>query len=503
MPDVFKILKDLELKSVGLDPQTNKMQEGYFVSFRSVGLPIHKEDFQNPWSPLGVNLDKNIKDMPPADPSTAPKTGSSALDPATILAAKVGVSMSSYLYTFLLTDDKLQMNSQYAVMPSSSKVSDTWYAIITGANGIPTDSQLSPAMKQAYDAATAKLQDKDGNPTPHYQAYLNYQDAYNTKVRSWQRAYAIAFTDPMKLQQWPIQGRSYHEDADAAMDQWVGLGFKNEIDNAIATLAAQGTDPAIAMISRAKKRYINSLNEFQSVGEIPYTIMIPRTWYDPDNDDGWMDYTSNDFHTESHYSSSSTSYGGGGGFSVGFWSVGGGFEHSDSRQAMNVQTSNLTVSFSYCAVDIKRPWLDTSLLNLKNWFLMGNYPAGSISKGNMGQQLPKNNEFAFLPSVVTSLVLIKDLCIKWDNWKSQWSDMKSSTSGSASVGWGPFAVSGHYSHQNQQTDFSADDSGEGLLVHGVQLLGYVSTICPLSPAVDSSKYVTTTDTKATGATGKQ
>ena len=54
MPDVFKILKDLELKSVGLDPQTQRMQEGYFVAFRPVGLPIHKDDYQRPWSPLGA-----------------------------------------------------------------------------------------------------------------------------------------------------------------------------------------------------------------------------------------------------------------------------------------------------------------------------------------------------------------------------------------------------------------------------------------------------------------
>ena len=56
--DVFKLLKDIELKAVGLDEKTNKMQEGYFVSFRTIGLPIHKDDYDNPWSPLGVNLQK-------------------------------------------------------------------------------------------------------------------------------------------------------------------------------------------------------------------------------------------------------------------------------------------------------------------------------------------------------------------------------------------------------------------------------------------------------------
>ena len=62
MPDVFKILKDLEYKVLGVDPETQEMQKGYFVSFRDVGLPIPKEDFDNPYSPLGSSLKKAMSD---------------------------------------------------------------------------------------------------------------------------------------------------------------------------------------------------------------------------------------------------------------------------------------------------------------------------------------------------------------------------------------------------------------------------------------------------------
>src|SRR5258708_2371369 len=112
MPDVFKILKDLELKSVGLDPETNKMQEGYFISFRSVGLPIHDEDFQNPWTPLGGNLEKDIPKADPSDPANAPKTGSTQLDENKKYTAAIAKSQQNFLNTFLLTDDKLVMNNQ-------------------------------------------------------------------------------------------------------------------------------------------------------------------------------------------------------------------------------------------------------------------------------------------------------------------------------------------------------------------------------------------------------
>lgn len=150
--DVFKILKDLELKAVGLDEQTQKMQEGYFVSFRSVGLPIHKDDYDNPWDPFGGNVAAALeKARPPQDakdPKDAEKTASDKMTEDKIALAQIGKSMKSYLNTFLLTDDKLQMNNQWSVMPSSTKVSDSWWTITTGANGIPTKLELNEAMKK-------------------------------------------------------------------------------------------------------------------------------------------------------------------------------------------------------------------------------------------------------------------------------------------------------------------------------------------------------------------
>lgn len=112
-----------------------------------------------------------------------------------------------------------------------------------------------------YTDALAKLIDKDGNITPHYQAYMRYEDIYKNKVKARDKAYSSALSDPMKQQQWPIDGVSYQNDVDEAWDRWMGLGFKMEIEKAIATLDAQGTDPVIALIARAKKKFQNSLHK--------------------------------------------------------------------------------------------------------------------------------------------------------------------------------------------------------------------------------------------------
>ncbi len=347
MPDVFKILKDLELKAVGLDPATNKMQEGYFVAFREIGLPIHKEDFENPFSPLGSNLEKDIPKTNPSDPKDAPKTASAQLDEDKVFTANIAHSQQAYLNAFLLTDDKLRMNNSYSIIPGSSKVSDSWWAITIGANGIPTTNVLNDSMKKAYEDAQAKLM-------------------------------------------------------------------------------AQGMDPAIALISRAQKRFVNSLNEFQGIGEIPDTILLPNSWYDPDEEDGWYEYNSNDFHSESDYQASSTAYSGSTklGLSGLFSFIGNGsLKKAENQSSIKSEMNNLKITFKYCIVDIKRPWLDASLLNLSNWFLMGDYKKGCISNGTMAQELPENaleHEHTFFPSAVTSLILTKDVSIEWDNWQQDW-----------------------------------------------------------------------------------
>src|SRR5579859_5662248 len=236
--DVFKILKDLELKAVGLDPATNIMQSGYFAAFRSIGLPILAADFANPFTPTGANLDKPVSTPSPADPKDAPKTGSGNLTEVAVAAPSVGRSQQSFLNTFLLTDSKLQMNNTWSVIPGSSKVSDSWYAIITGANGIPTVQGLKPGLQKAYDDALAKLRNPDGTITDHYKAYRDYQSVYNKKVQAMHKAYADCLTDPAKLQSWPETGLDYDNDASQAKKDWEDFGFKEEIDNATAILSA-------------------------------------------------------------------------------------------------------------------------------------------------------------------------------------------------------------------------------------------------------------------------
>lgn len=497
MPDPFKILKDLELKATGLDPETSKQQEGYFVAFRDIGLPIRREDFIDPWHP---NRKAQVAFPDNTDPKDAQSSGvkESGLDAEDVYRdlqlAEISRSQRAFLNTHIITNVKLQMSPRYTVMPGASTVFDTWWAIVTGAQGTPGTLELSPEIKEAVADAEALLVDEEGEPTRLYEKYLEYSDAHDEALQDYYLEFADVSTDPDKLEKWPMSGTILRKKLDKALDRWRGLGHKEEVEAAIDVLAAQGRDPATALISRAKRDLEQNLFEFPGFGLLPITTVLPSNWADERDDRGWNTYTKTDFHSETHVERSSTSIQASAGLNIGFWKAGANFSHNREREEMSFQTDNLEISFEYMIADVQSAVVKPTLLNLGNWFLFGDYPKHCVSDGTMGQQLPSaGTEMVFLPSMITGLILIKNLRIYWENWQSQWEQQTSGVSGGASFGWGPFAVSGNYSSQNYRLDASTDRESEGLTTKGVQLVGYVSQIMPASPKLASRDHMREVD----------
>lgn len=495
-PDVFKILKMLELKATGLDEKTMTQQAGYFAAFSDIGLPIRKEDFHDPWNP---SRRAEVPPMPSAiDPASAEtaRTASGGMSDEDVyndqILTEINRSMRAYVNTFLLTDNKLAMSPHYTVMSDSSKVSDTWWTILQGANAIPDELELSPELQASYDEAMADLMDEDGLPTSQYEKYMEYSDAYDEAQLEYAQEFADAFGDPKRLATWPQQGVFFRKKVEKTWMRWNSLGHRERIESALNTLAAQGQDPAMALISRAKQQFEQNLFDFPGVGLLPLTLMIPSGWADESDDRGWTEYSTSSAVNETQYTRSNTSYGGDGGFNLGFWQSGGSLDSKSSKQELSIEGKDLEISFKYMVAGVERHWLKAGLLNLDNWFLFGDYPAGTISDGTMGQHVPDVGagfEPGFLPSVVTKVILTKDLSIKWSNWKSEWQQKSSSIDEKASIGWGPWAIRGDFAKGKYSRHEESSSEKEGLTTSGIQLIGWISEIYRSSPRQDGKSHM--------------
>lgn len=477
--DVFQILEDIRKRALGITDSNSRPIEGFMISFLPTGRPVLKEDYSNPWTPNTV-----IPNLPDGTP-----------DPN--VAEKVAKRMQSLVNLSMMVDHKLQLNVSGQQVPGASKISESWQVIINGASAKPLPPIDDPNLKKALSNANKLLfkPDPDADPSDPdqkdavvnsrvYDKYDELRKKYNKAVQNFANGYAtVMATNPGV---WPVLGRSYQSDVDAAWDEWTSLGKKVEVENAIDLLAAQGGDAPVKMIALAKKVF----DKYMVTGgvipvAIPYVQLFPTNWCDPDKDnDGWTGYTYDSLKTTNSSSSSTTSYGGSTGINFGFWSFGAGASHSNSNQRSEFSEEKLKISFKYALVDIERPYINTILLNMSNWFLNG-FKKNTISTGKIDQQRPLNNEAFWLPSIPTQLFVIKELCIQTKDTKAMYEAAQSETKLGGSFGYGPFTIGGNYSKSENNSKSSFELTAEGLKVKGVQIMGWVSQVLPPSPQIDA------------------
>ena len=130
----------------------------------------------------------------------------------------------------------------------------------------------------------------------------------------------------------------------------------------------------------------------------------------------------------------------------------------DPATVQNITTSKLDVAFEYCIVTLERPWLPSTLMLMRNWYLPS-YAKGDISNGT-GPTDP-----GIMPAIVTGFVAVRNLAIS-----AQWSG-PDVTAIQSSVAVGPFTL----------TDRTYNASTGTLSCPGVQIIGWFCASLPVLP----------------------
>ena len=95
-------------------------------------------------------------------------------------------------------------------------------------------------IRQSLEDAEASIIEPDGEPTQEFTMYQQYKQTYLNTRTEYNKAYASAISDPAEFSKWPITGVQYQDNIDKAWSDWIGLGFKHEIEKSISILSAQG-----------------------------------------------------------------------------------------------------------------------------------------------------------------------------------------------------------------------------------------------------------------------
>ncbi len=464
---VFGLWDEIKKNALGISDKTQAF-DGFYVSFLAAGEPVNKEDVQFPWK-----LGHSPGGTPIGTGTTAPVDMN---------------SLSSLRTVCEYADKRLQFKGDNLCDDIGSSLSNAYRMIINSASSKPIVIPIPAELQIQLDAANKLLINTEGGKSPTKLKYEEYRDAWQKSRIEYSKAYSAAMKDPISLASWPNDGSSYFEKVTDAINDWEIYGSMSKVDAAIALIAAQGTDAATEFIASAKKMIDPDGVYSIDVGggaRVLYTEIFPSNWADPDAD-GWTGYSFNSAESNEDYTDDSTSYGGGAGINLGFWSVSGGGSHSEAEQKHELSSDKLFISFEYAIADITRPWMDTLLFRMNDWYLPGQ-KAKAISDSTEVQlkRIIKDVDDKFwLPTVTSKLILVRNLFIRNDNFYEAYLASQKSTNAGGSFGWGPFSINANYKTQSSRVKIEDDGEGSGLRVKGVQLIGFISEIIPSSPKID-------------------
>ena len=512
-----------------------------------LGMPIWREDYMRPWTPSGgASLQDSFPGANGAQGANAtPPPAGGATPTAPQPDPRMLRAMQAAWKTALLCRTMLEVTTDgtYREYPTGRHLDFAYETILKGMQPGPMP-EMAADVKQRIEDSEKILFERDAEgailgKSKVYKNYLTNANALAKAKSDFAAANAAAMVDPVKAHAWPVQSATFQQLVDQAQDGLVTEGGP-KVERAIDTIASVGVPMQAHLIKKSKDAFdVWNLGLSGIVpAKIPYSIVLPTNWCDPDDHDGWETLTV-DQSSYQHHGSSSTrsnsqqswesharSSGASAGVMLGFAAFGGSTRSSNANSSwqnsgeshfqsgFSNSAKNLHIELEYGLCTIVRPWLISDLFFLKNWYLVG-AKKNSVSDGTIDGQADSQEKT--LPMIPQQFLVVRNVSISTSEWGSdggvlsdyyggaQGSATSSSSSqagsGGVSLGFISFGGSASRSRSDaagQSSDWSARSGsdhfgttfdGQTLRIPGAQIVAFLSDIVPANPELSDPGIV--------------
>ncbi len=381
-----------------------------------------------------------------------------------------------------LVDQMPSQTTSYS--PSATLISKTYKEIVDGANSsIKPDPEQEEKYKHAYEYlnTTYSIKDYTGavvSQTDHsaiYKTYLKNQSDYISAVRAYRLAYAnYNLNDPVQQRQWQANEPTLRNNINQTYNNWRAQGAA-QVEQALSVLASSINDAVGNTIRDAQQTMSKGMSSSTSDGiKWYFTYPIPTNFADP-NAQGFTSFSLKSDYLEETASAKATDWAPKGSGSWGLWNVSASASSHHAEKHLHMDASKFELSADIAVVRIFRPWLNDLIFKANSWYTdMCNAHEISIGKLTSDQQLK-------LPLIPTAFVVARNVEITADWSSDDKKHVEDSITTKASIGWGPFCVSGSYSHSSSSDYHKSTFEGGTLKIPGIQIIAWVSEITPDSP----------------------
>ncbi len=390
------------------------------------------------------------------------------LDPS----LKVASDVSAQQIWGSILDNVPEPNWVYT--PTNTFISSIYDQVLTGKE-LP-DIGLTKAQKEKLTEAQALVMTPERKPTPTFNAYMEYQSTYLTALTAYQTAQATSANTgqpvPAALQTALNQARS----------NWNTFGAKGQVEAAQATITNLSQLDPNTWWSQLQNAYENT--SIVPPGGAPFepsTTYPDYSWFSGQK--GWTNFTFTQTDVTNQAASSAVEAGGGVSANWGLWRVSASADYSKSTQTSSSDTTGISVSMDLMRATIMRTWLDPLVFRAHTWRLGKASPLYSSLISN-GSFTPGEANAGVMPLLPTGILVARNVQIAAQFSHEDQTTIEKALSTSASVGWGPFSIQGHYNQSESSSVSHGSATATTIANADPQILGFFCDVLPLSPSPD-------------------
>ena len=376
------------------------------------------------------------------------------------------------------TTDRYSLSVLFNVVPQFSWVFKPAQTTITNGYKSILDYKETPLTHLTPEQKT-KLEEANAVLDSDYEKYLDYMDRYLTALDAYDAAYATWVNGGAKVPS------SLRLRLQSALDAWNGPGHRARVDSAIAVVAAYEALEPESFWYKLMQRYAAGTqntdegSDFQVVGVSPPY----KSWF---QDAGWTNFTFTQSDMDNQQKSQVIGVSGNLDLSFGIFKISGSGDYSQDSSYTKIDQTDLSFSCKLMRVSFDRNWMNPLIFSSTAWrWAKGSPTYGShLSTGaDIAGAVPPSGDMTAVP---TAAILAKDLVVNGTFNNTVVEEFNRDIRADASVGIGPFAISGRFNMGDHTGSEKGTIAANGITAKDVQIIALVCQLLPLCPNPDST-----------------
>ena len=334
--------------------------------------------------------------------------------------------------------------------------------------------ELTRAQQEQLRAAQAVLIEERGEPTARFNAYMRWEAPYQTALTAYANAQANSANDGR-----PVAPELLNR-LNQARANWNTFGFKGAVENARATVANLEALNPNAWWEALRNRFENAA---AGIGFEPSATYPGYEWFN--GEAGWTHFTFTQEDVVRQATASAVTAGGGVRAGWGLWSVSASADYRQGTRTSSSDTTGISISMDLMRATIMRPWIDPLVFRAHTW----RWGEGATLHGQQisnGAFTPGGEREGLMPLLPTGVIVARNVRIDAHFSHEDQTTIEEALKTEASVGWGPFAISGHYNQERSSTVSHGNAEATGISNADPQILGFFCDVLPLCPSPDPS-----------------